>query len=224
MKRRTRIVIATAPDLQARLADLLAAVADFDIHPAGPDGAFPAPPDHAPFDAAILDAGTFGPRLPELLARARDQGFCGPVILLCGADDAEPCGPGRAETLIRLNRPFRVSALRAAVETALAQCDTPPVAIGLRLTEKEQAIFERLRRADGAAVGRQRLLDDIWGCAPDVTTRTLETHIHRLRRKIEAAPTPGWRLTTTPAGYRLAKKTVDENADQLASTRAPGPR
>ena len=215
MKRRIRIVIATAPDLQARLAELLAAAAGFDIHPAGPEGAFPAPHDDTPFDAAILDAGTFGPRLPEILARSRDRGFCGPVILLCSGGEAAPCGPERAETSIRVNRPFRIAALRDAVEKALAQRDAPATAtaVGLRLTEKEQAIFERLRRAGGSAVGRQRLLDEVWGCAPDVTTRTLETHIHRLRRKIGVAPASGWQLTTTPAGYRLAKKTVDESVD-----------
>lgn len=213
MKRRVRIVVATAPDFQARLAELLAAATDFEIHPAGPEGAFPVLPDHAPVDAAILDAGAFGSRLPELLTRAREQGFCGPVVLLCGADDAEICGPELAEAPMRIKRPFRITTLRTAMETALAQRDAPAATAGLRLTEKEQAIFELLRRAGGGAVGRQRLLDEIWGFAPDVTTRTLETHIHRLRRKIEGAPAPGWRLTKTPAGYRLAKKTVDESVD-----------
>jgi DNA-binding response OmpR family regulator len=215
MKIAARVVLATTPTLQAGLSALLAVGSGLDVHAAGPDGEIPAGPDDPPCDVAILDAGMLGDRLPDILGRARRRGFSGPVILLCDADDPGPERLDPAETPERIRRPFRIAALRAAIETALARREAPDEAspTGLRLTEKEAAIFARLVRADGAAVDRRTMLDEIWGCAPDVATRTLETHIHRLRRKIEAAPAAGWRLATTPEGYRLAKKTVDDSRD-----------
>lgn len=215
MKISARVVVATTPTLQDGLSTLLAVGSGLEVHAAGPDGEIPAGPEYPPCDVVILDAGLLGARLPDILARARRRGFSGPVVLLCGADDRGPEGLDPAETAHRVRRPFRIAALRAAIETALARREAPGEAAptGLRLTEKEAAIFARLVRADGAAVDRRTMLDEIWGCAPDVATRTLETHIHRLRRKIEAAPAAGWRLATTPEGYRLAKKTVDDSVD-----------
>jgi DNA-binding response OmpR family regulator len=215
MQMSARIVVATTPTLQAGLAALLAAGSALDVHPAGPDGEIHIGPEDLPYDIAILDADLLGSRLPDVLARARRRGFCGAVVLLCGADDAAEPSLDPSETPERVRRPFHIATLRTAIETALAQRATNGEAAlaNLRLTEKEAAIFGRLARAGGAAVDRQRLLDEIWGCAPDVTTRTLETHIHRLRRKIEAAPPHGWRLTTAPGGYSLTKKTVDDSRD-----------
>jgi len=73
----------------------------------------------------------------------------------------------------------------------------------VRLTDKEAAILLLLRQA-GQTVGRDRLLAEVWGYAAAVTTHTLETHIYRLRRKIEADPSRPGLLVTEPGGYRLA--------------------
>lgn len=70
------------------------------------------------------------------------------------------------------------------------------------LTEKEVAILLHLAQAH-AAVPRDALLHEVWGYHPDATTHTLETHIYRLRQKIEADPDQPRILITTDDGYRL---------------------
>jgi DNA-binding response OmpR family regulator len=74
----------------------------------------------------------------------------------------------------------------------------------IRLTEKEAAILAFLHRKGARAVPRQELLSEVWGYNPAVTTHTLETHIYRLRRKIEADPAKARLLVTEAGGYRLA--------------------
>jgi DNA-binding response OmpR family regulator len=73
----------------------------------------------------------------------------------------------------------------------------------VRLTEKETSILRYLYRAGEQPVPRETLLGDVWGYNSGVTTHTLETHIYRLRQKIEkdaAAPTI---LVTESRGYKL---------------------
>jgi DNA-binding response OmpR family regulator len=74
----------------------------------------------------------------------------------------------------------------------------------LRLTEKETAILLYLNRAKGIVVSRDELLREVWGYNANVTTHTLETHIYRLRQKIEANPANAQLLVTDAGGYRLA--------------------
>ena len=78
----------------------------------------------------------------------------------------------------------------------------------IRLTEKETAILKYLYRAEGAVVGRQTLLTEVWGYNAEVTTHTLETHIYRLRQKIERDPANATILVTEPGGYRLVPGTA----------------
>jgi len=73
----------------------------------------------------------------------------------------------------------------------------------LRLTEKEAAILRFLHRADRQVVSREVLLKDVWGYNANVTTHTLETHIYRLRQKIETDPTDARLLVTDAGGYKL---------------------
>ena len=72
------------------------------------------------------------------------------------------------------------------------------------LTAKECGILALLHRANGAPVLRDRLLRDIWGYGPTVTTHTLETHVYRLRQKLETTPGRGRLIVTESGGYRLA--------------------
>ena len=73
----------------------------------------------------------------------------------------------------------------------------------VRLTEKETAILKFLYRAGSKTVGRDTLLAEVWGYNSGVTTHTLETHVYRLRQKIEPEKGTAQLLITEPGGYRL---------------------
>ncbi len=73
----------------------------------------------------------------------------------------------------------------------------------VRLTEKETSILKYLYRAGDKPVGRDELLNEVWGYNAEVTTHTLETHVYRLRQKIETEPSQAKILVTEPGGYRL---------------------
>ena len=73
----------------------------------------------------------------------------------------------------------------------------------IRLTEKETSILKYLYRSGDKVVSRETLLHEVWGYNAGVTTHTLETHIYRLRQKIESDPSSAEILVTEPGGYRL---------------------
>jgi DNA-binding response OmpR family regulator len=73
----------------------------------------------------------------------------------------------------------------------------------IRLTEKESSILRYLYRAGGQPVGREELLAEVWGYNAGVTTHTLETHVYRLRQKVEPEPGEARLLLTEAGGYRL---------------------
>jgi DNA-binding response OmpR family regulator len=73
----------------------------------------------------------------------------------------------------------------------------------IRLTDKETAILKYLYKAGNKVVSREVLLDEVWGYNANVTTHTLETHVYRLRQKIEPDPSNVTILITKPGGYRL---------------------
>jgi DNA-binding response OmpR family regulator len=149
----------------------------------------------------------------ETLARdLRKDGFGGPVLFLGDGAMGE-----------RLAKPFRLSALLARLSAHLGQhgvVEDRAVNIGpyqfrpsaklltadgqrkIRLTEKETNILKFLHEA-GRTVPRETLLHEVWGYSPAVTTHTLETHIYRLRRKIEEDPGRAKILVTEDGGYRL---------------------
>jgi DNA-binding response OmpR family regulator len=163
-------------------------------------------------DAAILDDAHCN---AEALARARARGCRTRVVLIADAPKSPPTGVDAV-----IARPIRFGELVALIDSLC-----PPAAVGpyrfeagelraasgarLKLTEKEAAIVARLARARGATVSREALLHDVWGYGPNMSTRTLETHIHRLRRKLEPSPgKPRW-LKTEGDGYRLAANEED---------------
>lgn len=194
------ISIDAEPQLRATLVEQFSALGRYALR----NGPFAAPGEDWP-DAAILDEAHCG---AEAIAEARRLGCKTNIVLIA---DAPKTPPPNVDAVIA--RPFRFAALVALIDTA------PPIAVGpyrfdagelwapsgarLKLTEKESAILARLARADGATVSREALLRDVWGYGPNMSTRTLETHIHRLRRKLEASPArPRW-LKTEGGGYRL---------------------
>jgi hypothetical protein len=196
------ISIAAEPQLRAILVEQFAVLGRHALR----EGRFAAPGEDWP-DAAILDEAHCS---AEALADARRQGCKTNIVLIV---DTPKAPPPSVDSVIA--RPFRFAALVALIESTPAPSAVGPYRFEagelwapsgarLRLTEKESAILARLARARGAAVSREALLRDVWGYGPTMSTRTLETHIHRLRRKLEPAPArPRW-LKTEGGGYRLA--------------------
>ena len=73
----------------------------------------------------------------------------------------------------------------------------------IRLTEKETAILMRLSAANGESVNRKTLLEEVWGYKAGINSHTLETHIYRLRKKIEQLGSSSSFLITSREGYKL---------------------
>ncbi|MDH5773241.1 MAG: helix-turn-helix domain-containing protein, partial [Rhodospirillaceae bacterium] len=74
----------------------------------------------------------------------------------------------------------------------------------IRLTDKEAQILKFLYLQGGQVVSRSDLLGEVWGYNAQVTTHTLETHVYRLRQKIERDPTKAEIILTDQGGYKLA--------------------
>ena len=75
----------------------------------------------------------------------------------------------------------------------------------IKFTEKETSILKYLFHKGNITVPRETLLHEVWGYNADVTTHTLETHIYRLRQKIEENPSEAKLLLTEEGGYRLVR-------------------
>jgi DNA-binding response OmpR family regulator len=145
-------------------------------------------------------------------AALRAAGLSAPLLLL-----------GESTTQESLAKPFRFSALLARMHALLthhAASGDAAVRIGpytfhpsakllqaggrkVRLTEKETNILKFLH-ANTGTVSRDILLHEVWGYGPAVATHTLETHIYRLRKKIEQDPARAQILLTEGGGYRLS--------------------
>jgi len=98
------------------------------------------------------------------------------------------------------NTAFDISPWRFLPEdSSLARQDKPAV----RLTEKERDILAYLCQKRGSVTDRTSLLRTVWGYGPAIETHTLETHIYRLRQKIESDPAKPGYLLTEEDGYRI---------------------
>jgi DNA-binding response OmpR family regulator len=178
------------------------------------------------YDAILLDVGLPDGDGRDLCASLRRQGKRMPVIMLTGADTESDVVRGLdAGANDYIAKPFRAQELLARVRAQLRIFDNSEDAVftigpylfrpsakqlmepsrnrKIRLTEKETAILKFLYRAGGQAVPRQTLLVEVWGYNSNVTTHTLETHIYRLRQKIEPDPANLKLLLTETGGYRL---------------------
>jgi DNA-binding response OmpR family regulator len=179
------------------------------------------------FDAFLLDVGLPDGDGRELCRKLRAAGVRAPIIMLTGAGgDTDTIKGLDAGANDYIAKPFRLPVLLARLHAQLRQfelSDEAQLVIGpfsfkpaakmlvdearkkkVRLTEKETSILKYLYRMGSRAVPRETLLHEIWGYAPGVTTHTVETHIYRLRQKIERDPTHAELLVTEAGGYRLA--------------------
>jgi DNA-binding response OmpR family regulator len=177
-------------------------------------------------DAILLDVGLPDMDGRELCRRLRDAAVQVPIVMLTGADsDADTIRGLDAGADDYVTKPFRLSVLLARLRAHLRQSehsDDAEFIIGpytfrpgaklllepggrkkVRLTEKETAILKYLYRARDRVIGRGTLLGEVWGYNAGVTTHTLETHVYRLRQKIERDPTRAEILVTESGGYRL---------------------
>lgn len=178
------------------------------------------------YDAVVLDVG-----LPDMDGRdvcklMRRNGVGAPIIMLTAADsDADAILGLDSGANDYVTKPFRINVLLARLRAHLRQHERSEDAVlqigpyefqpaakmlvekggkkKVRLTEKEAQIIKYLYRAGERAIGRDQLLGEVWGYNAGVTTHTLETHIYRLRQKIELDATAPKIIVTDKGGYRL---------------------
>jgi DNA-binding response OmpR family regulator len=176
-------------------------------------------------DLVIMDVG-----LPDIDGREavrilRKNGFKAPIIMLTGHDtDSDTILGLESGANDYVTKPFRFAVLLARIRAQLRQHEASEDAVftigpytfrpssklllnpkgnKIRLTEKETSILRYLYRAGQRPVSRETLLQEVWGYNSVVTTHTLETHIYRLRQKIENdAAVPSILVTEAP-GYKL---------------------
>jgi len=176
------------------------------------------------FEFMILDVGLPDGDGRKLCRELRERGVTCPIILLTAADsDADTIEGLQSGANDYVTKPFRFAVMMARIHAHLRsheQSEEAVYRIGpytfrpsakllldprgskIRLTEKETNILKFLYRS-GETVPRETLLHEVWGYNPAVTTHTLETHIYRLRRKIETNPSQAQILVTESGGYRL---------------------
>jgi DNA-binding response OmpR family regulator len=212
-------------ELRESLREQLALHDEFEVVTAGTagKGVEAAKGDH--LDLLILDVS-----LPDMDGREackllRKSGFKSPIIMLTGnVSDADMILGLDAGANDYVTKPFKFAVLLARIRAQLRQHEQSEDAVftighytfkpaskilvdekgaKIRLTEKETSILKFLYRAGEKVVTRDVLLQEVWGYNSGVTTHTLETHIYRLRQKIEKDPSQAELLVTETGGYKL---------------------
>jgi DNA-binding response OmpR family regulator len=176
-------------------------------------------------DLIIMDVGLPDVDGREAVRILRKGGFKAPIIMLTGHDtDSDTILGLESGANDYIAKPFRFAVLLARIRAQLRQHEASEDAIfnigpytfrpssrlllspkgsKVRLTEKETAILRYLYRAGQRPVSRDTLLQEVWGYNSGVTTHTLETHIYRLRQKVERDAANPSILVTEAGGYRL---------------------
>ena len=223
---RKNLIVDHDDDLRATLAEQIACHAEFAVCGAATAAkAEQALLDERP-DLVIMAVALPDRDSLAMVRLLRAEGFSSPIIMLAGNDGSEE------EVVMALeagandcvSKPFRFAGLLARIRAHLRQhegSEDASLQVGtftfkpsakllvtgtgsrLRLTEKETAILRFLYRAGPQVVSRDVLLREVWGYNANITTHTLETHIYRLRQKIEDDPAHARVLVTDAGGYRL---------------------
>jgi DNA-binding response OmpR family regulator len=225
MIRRRILLVDDDADLRKTLMDQLMHYREFELIEAATANEAIHKVQEVHVDLMLLDVG-----LPDMDGREavkilRRDGFKSPVIMLTGHDsDSDEILGLESGANDYVTKPFRFSVLLARIRAALRQHDQSEdvvFTIGpysfqpaakmlesgdgqkIRLTDKETSILKYLYRQGPKTISREVLLKEVWGYNNRVTTHTLETHIYRLRQKIERDPSNARLLVTEEGGYRL---------------------
>lgn len=212
-------------DLREALSEQLVQTEDFDVFEAGTGADALEKVKEQLYDLVILDVGLPDTDGRELCKKLRKNGVKCPVMMLTGQDsDADTILGLDAGANDYVTKPFKFPVLLARIRAQLRQHEQSEDAVfqlgpytfrpsmkmliderdrKIRLTEKETNILKFLYRAAEGVVQRDVLLHEVWGYNAGVTTHTLETHIYRLRQKIEPDPSNARLLVTESGGYRL---------------------
>ena len=183
-----------------------------------------------PPDLVVLDLMLPGMDGFEVLRRIRSGGSEVPVLILSArGEEVDHLRGFRLGADDYVTKPFRLMELMARIAALLRRARQPvsapsgPSVVEFRgvridartrtverhgtpvpLRPKEYDLLLALVRRSGAVVSRQELLDEVWGYDADVISRTVDTHILELRRKLEDDPAaPQHILTIRKTGYRL---------------------
>lgn len=220
------LVVDDDQDLRDTLVEQLSLYDEFEVATAEAAGEALQHVKADRIDLAIMDVG-----LPDMDGREavkimRRTGFRSPVIMLTAqGSDADTVMGLEAGANDYVVKPFKFAVLLARIRAQLRQYEASEDAVfqigpytfrpgakllvndkgsKLKLTEKETAILRYLYRAGQRVVSRDVLLQEVWGYNANVTTHTLETHVYRLRQKIEIDPASARILVTEPGGgYKL---------------------
>ncbi len=227
-----RLLIVDDDDmLREELVEQFALYKEFDVIAVGTAGAGIKATEDGTFDLILLDIDLPDMLGTEACQLMRTAGVASPIVMLTANDgDMNEILGLNSGANDYVTKPFKFAVLLARLRAHLRSFEqsedaifqvgpyefapaykklTPPTVEGekpprdIRLTEKETNILKYLYRAGGKPVGREELLHEVWGYNSGVTTHTLETHVYRLRQKIEPQKGVATILVTEPGGYRL---------------------
>jgi DNA-binding response OmpR family regulator len=225
MPARSILVVDDDDMLRDSLVEQLGLYEEFDIDQEATAGKGVQKARQGRVDLLIMDVGLPDMDGREAVKMLRKGGFKAPVIMLTAQDSESDTILGlEAGANDYVTKPFRFAVLLARIRAQLRQHEQSEDAVftighysfrpsakilvdergqKVRLTEKETAILKFLYRAGEKVITRDVLLHEVWGYNSGVTTHTLETHIYRLRQKIEKDPSRAELLVTDVGGYKL---------------------
>ncbi|MDG3577559.1 response regulator transcription factor [Rhizobium sp. YJ-22] len=225
MTARTILVVDDDADLRETLVEQLALYDEFNVLQEASAVQGMQAARNGAVDLLIMDVGLPDMDGREAVKMLRKNGFKAPIVMLTGHDtDSDTILGLEAGANDYVTKPFRFAVLLARIRAQLRQHEQSEDAtftVGpylfkpsqkllstedgqkIRLTEKEAAIIRYLYRADQKVVTRDVLLEEVWGYNSGVTTHTLETHVYRLRQKIERDPSNAEILVTENGGYKI---------------------
>ncbi|WP_429814748.1 response regulator transcription factor [Ensifer sp. B1-9] len=225
MATRTILLVDDDNDLRETLVEQLSLYEEFDLIQEATAAKGIQTARGQQVDLLIMDVGLPDMDGREAVKLLRKGGFKAPIIMLTGHDtDSDTILGLEAGANDYVTKPFRFAVLLARIRAQLRQheqSEDATFSVGpytfkpsqklltlengqkIRLTEKEAAIIRYLYRADQKVVTRDVLLEEVWGYNSGVTTHTLETHVYRLRQKIERDPSNAEILVTENGGYKI---------------------